>query len=340
MTFTYSGKPYICPGTPQHRPQAGWYSGSTFVTSDYRNPSTGVKYTPQELESMMGGGTPTTTPTTTGAGTTTVTPSETDVGIPPIGYIPGQRSPHTEELEGQLPTFGEGAAAGIPPVTVTPAPPYEIPHEMQEMMDLYGDKLTDWVTSEGYGLSPEVQAQMIQLQTDTLKAREQEAIRVMENNMNRRGIFNSGYVQANMNMITSNTSVAIANAIADVQIKSALMKMASFEKGMGAMAQFLGFLSEQAQLAYAPEFATWQAEQMAKMQTWQAKLDIYKMELNQAYQTQNMQLQAQLTSQLNQEQHQFDLELAEMEIEANKEIALAKGIGGLFGTVLTLIFGK
>ncbi|GAF72781.1 unnamed protein product [marine sediment metagenome] len=258
-------------------------------------------------------------------------------GGPPPGDMPtrpeGGLAPTT-------PTFGEGAAAGIPTPEITPAPPYEIPPEMQEMMDLYGDKLTDWVTSGGYELSPEVQAQMIQVQTDTLKAREQENIRVMRNNMERRGITNSGYLQANENMITSNTSVALAGAIADVQIKSALMKMASFEKGMGAMAQFLGFLSEQSQLAYAPEFATWQAEQLKTMQVWQGKLDVYKMELNQSYQTQNMRLQAQLTSQLNQEQHQFDLALAEMEIEANQQIALYQGIGGIFGTVLGFIFGK
>ena len=76
------------------------------------------------------------------------------------------------------------------------------------------------------------------------------------------------------------------------------------------------------------------------MQAWQGKMDIYKMELNQAYQTQNMTLQAQLTSQLNQEQNAFNLELAEMELEANNKIAMYKGIGGLFGTILTIIFGK
>ena len=118
------------------------------------------------------------------------------------------------------------------------------------------------------------------------------------------------------------------------------MKMASFEKGMGAMAQYLGFLSEQSQLAYAPEFATWQAEQMAKMQTWQGKMDIYKMELNQAYQTQNTLLQAEIQSQLNNEQHQFNIELAEMEIESNNKIAMSQGIGGIFGTILGFIFGK
>ncbi|GAG81921.1 unnamed protein product, partial [marine sediment metagenome] len=44
--------------------------------------------------------------------------------------------------------------------------------------------------------------------TDTLKAREQENIRVMRNNMERRGITNSGFLQSAENQIHSNTSVA------------------------------------------------------------------------------------------------------------------------------------
>ncbi len=244
-------------------------------------------------------------------------------------------------IGGELkPVFGEGAAAEIPTPEIIPAPAYEISPEQQEKMDLYGDKVTDWVTSGGYGLDPETQAQMIQLQTDTLKARETEKIRVMTNNMERRGITNSGFLLSAENAIHSNTSVAIASAIADVQIKSALMKMASFEKGMGAMAQFLGFLSEQSQLAYAPEFATWQAKQLEKMQVWQGKMDILKIDLNQAYQTQNIELQGQIQSDLAEQQHGYDIALAEMEIEANNKIAMAQGIGGIFGTILGFIFGK
>jgi len=363
------GTAYECAANPSLSHGVGWYSNGQLMSSTYNNPATGQPYTPQEQAAWTGGGT-TATPGTTNsqeytslAGVENPTQEQLDAAgfglkppptvAPPVGH-PAWTDPNlTGMLTGlspgdpistapgaTTPTFGEGAAAGVPTPEVTPAPAYEVSPEMQEMMDLYGDTLTDWVTSGGYGLDPETQSLMIQQQTDTLKAREQENIRVMKNNMERRGITNSGYVQAAQNQITSNTSVAIAGAIADVQIKSALMKMASFEKGMGAMAQYLGFLSEQSQLAYAPEFATWQAEQMATMQAWQGKMDIYKMELNQAYQTQNMQLQAQLTSQLNTEQHNYNIELAEMEIEANQQIATAQGIGGIFGTILGFIFGK
>jgi len=224
--------------------------------------------------------------------------------------------------------------------TVTPAPPYEISPAQQAWQEMYGGKVTEWVEAGGYGIPEETQAQMIQAQTDVLKAKETEDIRVMRNNMERRGITNSGFVFSNEQAIRSNTSVTLANSIRDVQISSALMKLASFEKAMGAAGQFLGYLSEQSQLKYQPEFATWQAEQMAKMQAWQAQIDIQKMAINQAYQQQNINLQAQLTSQLSAQQHGYDIELAEMEIEANQKAAKAKGIGSIFGTVLGFLFGK
>lgn len=346
------GTPYECATDPSLSHGVGWYQEGQLLASTYNNPTTGVAYTPQELQALASG---TTTPTTTPGSGYTPLPGQPGWGATPEeqaaaqaeyisgGWGEGVTPPTTTPITPTAPTtpvFGEGAAAGIPTPVVTPALAYEISPELQEKMDLYGDKLTDWVTSGGYGLAPEVQAQMIQVQTNTLKAREAENIRVMKNNMERRGITNSGFLISAESNIHSNTSVAIAGAIADVQIKSALMKMASFEKGMGAMAQFLGFLSEQSQLAYAPEFATWQAEQLATLQHWQGKLDVYKMELNQAYQTQNMTLQAELTSQLNTEQHQFNIELAEMEIESNNKIAMAQGIGGIFGTILGFIFGK
>ena len=354
--MAYTGK--TIKGYTEYLKEKGEGFGTVKATVGDINPQTGKRYSPQEIQRINSG----LDPTTGLAGIEDPTPAQLEAAgfgqLPPPTVAPPAGHPAWSDPQlagmlaglspgdpltgvgGTMPVFGEGAAAGIPTPTVTPAPAYEISPEMQEMMDLYGATLTDWVTEGGYGLSPEVQAQMIQLQTDTLKAREQENIRVMTNNMERRGITNSGYLQANTNQITSNTTVALAGAIADVQIKSALMKMASFEKGMSAMANFLGFMSEQSQLAYAPEFATWQAEQMATMQAWQGKMDIYKMELNQAYQTQNMVLQGEIQSQLNTEQNEFNLLLAEMEIEANQKIALYQGIGGIFGTILGWLFGK
>jgi len=361
-----------CPGTAL---TGGWYAygSATPLTSSYLNPSTGKPYTPTDLAGL-GGVAGTTTGTPTG-GTTATSPvpsytaptltegtgpggltyqeylaqapegtPEADVQAHWLATVNAPQHVGETRIEGTtpgagttLPTFGAGAAAGIPTPEVTPAPPYEISPAQQAFEEMLSGKITDWVESGGYGIPEETQALMIQQQTDSLKARETESIRVMKNNMERRGITNSGFVFANEQSIRSNTTVAIAGAIANVQINSALMKMASFEKAMGAAGQFLGYLSEQSQLKYAPEFATWQAEQMATMQAWQGKLDVYKMELNQAYQTQNLTLQAQLQSQLNQEQNAFDLQLAEMEIEANNQIAKAQGVGNLIGTGLGIL---
>jgi len=226
----------------------------------------------------------------------------------------------------------------VTPMTVTPAPAYEISPEQKAWEELYGGKLTDWVEAGGYGIPEETQKLMIQQQTDTLKATEAENLRVMRNNMERRGITNSGFVFAAEQTIHSNTTKALAGAIADVQIKSALMKMASFEVAMGQAGQFLGYLSEQSQLKYAPEFATWQAEQMSKMAAWQETMDRQKMAINQCYQTQNIRLQAQLQSQLAEQQHGYDIELAEMELDAAQESAKAEAKGSISGTIVTGLF--
>ena len=345
-----------CPGTAG---VSGYYEygSSTPVIQGYLNPSTSKPWTPTELSNFVSGGT-----TATTGGTTPAAPASNYTpmpGHPGFNATPEEHAAAQEEYisggwgsgvtgttpttptttPATTPTFGEGAAAGIPTPAVTPAPPYEISPAQTAFEEMYSGKLTDWVENP-QGIPEETQALMIQQQTDSLKARETESIRVMRNNMERRGITNSGFTFSNEQAIRSNTTVAIAGAIADVQINSALMKMASFEKAMGAAGQFLGYLSEQSQLKYAPEFATWQAEQMATMQVWQGKMDLLKMEINQAYQTQNMQLEAELTSQLNTQQHAWDIELAEMEIEANQKAATAQGIGSIFGTVLGFIFGK
>ena len=110
------------------------------------------------------------------------------------------------------------------------------------------------------------------------------------------------------------------------------MKMASFETAMGQAAQFLGYLGEMSQLKYQPEYATWQAQQLANMQAWQAKIDVMKMAINQAYAQQNIKLTGQIQSQLSEQEHGYNIELAEIEIEANQQAAAAEGAGNLMGT--------
>jgi len=80
---------------------------------------------------------------------------------------------------------------------------------------------------------------MIRQQAQALNAREDENLRLMHNDMERRGITNSGLVFWNQQKIKGATTTAIANSISDIQIKSALMKMASFENALGHAGQFL-----------------------------------------------------------------------------------------------------
>ena len=66
-TYNWYATASSCPDA--FNPKPGWYSGSTFITSSYYNPSTGKPYTPQELAGLAGGGEATSTTIPTGAGT-------------------------------------------------------------------------------------------------------------------------------------------------------------------------------------------------------------------------------------------------------------------------------
>jgi len=180
-------------------------------------------------------------------------------------------------------------APEIPAVEVTPVPKYEISPEQKAWEEMYSGQLQQWIEAGGYGIPEETQAKMIQKTTDTLKAKEAEDIRVMRNNMERRGLTNSGLVFANEQKIRANTTTAIANSITDIQVQSALMKMASFEKALGAAGEYLGYLSEQSQLAYQPKILTWQAQT-------QSDLIRYQEQINALLQEHNMQFQVAMES--------------------------------------------
>lgn len=313
-------------------------------TTPTTTPSTGVQDVSGLQASVEGGWT--TSDPYSGA---TVTQMITEGTFPSAGILWGQAGAPTIQqlLAGDYPQVGGappgvpvtptptfGAGAEIPLPQVTPAPPYEITPEQAAFEQMYTGQLTDWVEAGGYGIPEETQAQMIQQQTDALKAREQESLRVMRNTMERRGLTNSGLTFANEQAIRSNTSVAIAGAIADVQIKSALLKLASFEMAMGQAGQFLDYLSTQSQLQYHSEFVTWQAQQQATMYQWQGQMDILKLEINQAYQQQNIQLTAQLQQQLNTQQNAFTMQLEQMKIDAANEAAESEGFWSTIGTVI------
>ncbi len=219
--------------------------------------------------------TPTTTPTTT-APTTPTMPTVPPITVPTI-TMPEAPTPPTlppvPKLE--LPTMPE-----VPTV-----PPYEKSPEQIAWEEEYGEDLREWREAGGYGIPEDIQTKMIQKETDILKARETENIRVMKNNMERRNITNSGFVFANEMAIKATTTVAIANNIRDVQISSALMKMASFEKAMGATAQFIGYLANESLKAYAPKMAQWEKEAQYRLTEYgvEASYGMAKAELEASY---------------------------------------------------------
>ena len=191
------------------------------------------------------------------------------------------------------------------------APEWEISPEEQAWQDMLGGEIGDVINQGGIGIPEETQAAMLQGQTDTLKAQEAANIRVMRNNMERRGITNSGFVYSNEQKIRSNTTVALAKSMTDIGIQNQMMKISSYENAIGRAAQFLGYLGEQTQNKY-----------MAQLYAWQGKLDIWK-----------AQLSANTSMNIAQMQADLSMELAEMELEA----ANAQASGNFWGSILGFV---
>lgn len=253
---------------------------------------------------------------------------------------------------GAMPTIGGGGTINLGSPVVTPAPAYQKTPEQQAWEDMYSGKVTDWVQAGGYGIPEETKTAMIQQQTDSLKSLETENIRVMRNNMERRGLTNSGFIFSNEQKIRANTTTAIAKSVTDINIQSSLMKMASFEKALGAAGEYLGYLSTQSQLENAPGMATWNAQQQANLTAftvnaqatltqYQAQMDIYKTNLVEAYHKQDMQAQYLIDKQLQDYRITGEKEIAMMTIEANAAAAKVQGqyalLGALSGGLTRLI---
>jgi len=226
----------------------------------------------------------------------------------------------------------------VPAPTVTPAPAFEITPEQQAWQDKVGGYISETLEMGGRGIPQETMDLMVGKTTDTLKAKETEDLRVMKNNMERRGITNSGFIFSNEQKIRSGTTMALANSITDLNIQNQLMKVASFETAMGQAAQYLGYLGEMSALKNAPATQTWMAQTQANLYQFQGKLDIYKTQLQAAYQTQNTILQGQISMQLQKDAQVFEKWKTEVELEATKAAAQAEGAGKLAGASIGGMF--
>lgn len=160
----------------------------------------------------------------------------------------------------------------ILPTEVSPAPEYAPTEEERAWAEMYGGTIADIIKARGEGIPEETINLMIRQTTQSLNAREDENLRIMHNNMERRGITESGLVFWNQQKIKSATTTALANSITDIQVKSALMKMASFENALGQAGQFLGYLQEQSKMVYVGKMATWEAQTQANLIHYQAQI--------------------------------------------------------------------
>ena len=240
------------------------------------------------------------------------------------------------------PTLGSGTcgrSGKVSSIKVEEAPAYEKSAEQLAWEEMHSGTIQDIIGEKGYGI-PEETPELIQMQLlNTLKTREAENIRLLQQDMERRGITDSGLYFSEEQKIKATTTRALATGVTDIKIKSAFMKMASFEKALGLSAQFLSYLSRESELAYAPKMATWYAKQQAKLVEYQAAMEIKKINLMQHYAQQNMYLQAKLTSELNTQMHTYNVEIAQMEIDAAKERAKAEMGANVFGAILGAISG-
>ena len=248
-----------------------------------------------------------------------------------------------EEVPWERPDYGRVEEPGYDPtaapaVEIEAAPEYEVSPEEQAWAELYGGTVEDIIKAKGRGIPEETQQLMKKQQFQMLKSRETENLRLLRNNMEERGITNSGLIFSEEQKIKSTTTRALAASVTEVQIKSAFMKMASFENALGHAGEFLGYLSQQSQLVHAPKMATWQMEQQAKLVQYQANMDVYKMRLQNAWNVNNMREAAEIQAEAAHQQHIWNVELAEMEIEAANEAAKAQSGGNIIGMILGGIF--
>ncbi len=228
-------------------------------------------------------------------GTRPTTPTTTPTVEEQMALMPEVPTPVAPELAPApevtpAPTFEPPEVPAIPEVTpaptipaieVAPAPEYGPIEEERAWAEMYGGTIADIIKARGEGIPEETINLMIRQQTQALTAREDENLRIMHNDMERRGITNSGLVFWNQQKIKGATTTALANSITDIQIKSALMKMASFENALGLGGQFLGYLQEQSKMVYTGKMATWEAQTQADLIQYQsqigADLDEWKM---------------------------------------------------------------
>jgi len=87
------------------------------------------------------------------------------------------------------------------------------------------------------------------------------------------------------------------------------------------------------------DLAVFRIDTEATLAQWSAQTDIYKMGINQAYQTQNLNLAAQIASDYQAAQAIIDENLLNIKLEAEERQADTEGFWGFIGALFGWIFG-
>jgi len=239
-----------------------------------------------------------------------------------------------QALRSQVQTLRCSSRAPSPP-QISPAPPYTPTPEQLAWQQFYESQLKGIIEQKGIGLPEETKNALIQQQIALIRAQEQEALRNLRAQMERRGITNSLYALSQEQKLRAASTLAMSQAVTDVNIKDALQKISSYENALSRAASYLAYLAEESAKKYQPKYNTWVMQQEALLRQYQAELDAYKMQVDAMLRGQLMQQEYALREQLLRLEFDFRKQLAQMELEANSRIAAAQGFGTLLGLLFT-----
>ena len=295
-----------------------------------------------------------TTPTTTAPATTPTSPSgvtyDPNTGIltnPQYGFTGTLEEWHKFHPE---PLEYEGIAGpivnreGITTAPTTPStiptianlevpqapalPPYKPTAELEKLSAQVGGAISDIITQGGIGMGEETKEQLFLREAEIINASTAQAQRNLEDRMAAQGLYDSGMAFSEGMKLASKSTIAMANVMRDVAIQDSLMKIASYQNALGLGVQFLSYLSEESWRQYQPT-----------LYQWQAKVDMYKLAITDAYNKQNLALAHQWDMELAKFQAQTQKELAQMEIDAAAKAAKKKNFWDIVGTGLGIFTG-
>lgn len=224
------------------------------------------------------------------------------------------------------------------PPRISPAPAYTPTPEQLAWQQFYESQLKGVIEQKGIGFPEETKNALIQQQIALIRAQEQEALRNLRTQMERRGITNSLYALSQEQKLKSASTLAMSQAVTDVNIKDALQKISSYENALSRAASYLAYLAEESSKKYQPQYNTWVIQQEALLRRYQSELDTYKMQIDAMLRGRLMQQEYALRTQLARLEFEFRKQLAQMELEANSRIAAAEGFGTLLGLLFSFLF--